>query len=61
MSIADVTDKPLAELVSLAGRCAVVTGGAQGLGKAIARRIAEAGAAVLDGRLRVPANLPLAA
>jgi NAD(P)-dependent dehydrogenase (short-subunit alcohol dehydrogenase family) len=49
MAIADVSGKPLAEIVSLAGRCAVVTGGAQGLGKAMARRLAEAGAAVLIG------------
>ena len=48
-AIADVTDKSIAELVSLAGRTAVVTGGGQGLGKAIARRLAEAGANVLIG------------
>jgi NAD(P)-dependent dehydrogenase (short-subunit alcohol dehydrogenase family) len=52
MPIADVSDKSIAELVSLAGRRAVVTGGAQGLGKAIARRLAEAGAAVLIGDLK---------
>lgn len=55
MSIADVSDKPLAELVSLARRCAVVTGGAQGLGKAIARRLVEAGAAVLIADLDMEA------
>ena len=48
-SIADVTDRSIAELLSLAGRSAVVTGGAQGLGKGIARRLAEAGADVLIG------------
>ncbi|MCB2059117.1 MAG: SDR family oxidoreductase [Novosphingobium sp.] len=53
MAIADVTDKSIAELVSLKGRVAVVTGGAQGLGKAMARRLAEAGACVLIGDLKV--------
>lgn len=49
MAIADVSSKPLAEVISLDGRRAVVTGGAQGLGKAIARRLSEAGATVLIG------------
>lgn len=40
----DVSDTPLADLVSLRGRRAVVTGGARGLGRAIAHRLAEAGA-----------------
>lgn len=38
---------PISELVSLSGRSAVITGGATGLGLAICRRIAEAGAQVL--------------
>lgn len=38
---------PLAELVSLRGRVAVVTGGATGLGAAIVARLVEAGAAVV--------------
>lgn len=50
--VPDVTEKSIAELVSLAGRVAVVTGGAQGLGKAMARRLAEAGARVLIGDLK---------
>ena len=38
--------RALRDLWSLEGRCAVVTGAAQGFGAAIARRLAEAGAAV---------------
>lgn len=53
MSIADVSSKSIQELVSLQGRVAVVTGAAQGLGKAIASRLAEAGAAVLVADLQV--------
>jgi NAD(P)-dependent dehydrogenase (short-subunit alcohol dehydrogenase family) len=49
VSIPDVTSTPLHEIVSLNGRVAVVTGAAWGLGKATARRLAEAGAAVLIG------------
>lgn len=52
MAVADVSAKSLADLFSLTGRRAVVTGGAQGLGKAIARRLAEAGASVLIGDLK---------
>ena len=56
---ADVSAEPLARLLSLSGRRAVVTGGARGLGKAIALRLAEAGADVLiadlDGELAVAA------
>lgn len=53
MAIADVSQVALGDLISLKGRCAVVTGGAQGLGKAMARRLAEAGASVLIGDLRI--------
>lgn len=48
-SIADVSNHSISELVSLQGRTAVVTGGGQGLGFAIASRLAEAGAKVLIG------------
>ncbi|MGW2514122.1 SDR family NAD(P)-dependent oxidoreductase [Streptomyces scopuliridis] len=43
----DVSNAPISELISLRGRRAVITGGAQGLGKAIAARLAEAGADLL--------------
>lgn len=38
---------PLKELINLAGKGAIVTGGAMGIGLAISRRLAEAGATVL--------------
>ena len=38
--------------MKLDGRCAVVTGGASGIGKALARRLAEDGAAVMIADLR---------
>ena len=43
---------PLQDLWSLEGRCAIVTGGAQGFGAAIARRLAEAGAIVALADIR---------
>ena len=43
----DFSDRPIADLISLAGRCAVVTGGASGIGLSVARRLAEAGADVV--------------
>jgi NAD(P)-dependent dehydrogenase (short-subunit alcohol dehydrogenase family) len=51
MPIADVSDRKTSDLMSLDGRVAVVTGGAVGIGAAIARRLAEAGASVLIGDL----------
>jgi NAD(P)-dependent dehydrogenase (short-subunit alcohol dehydrogenase family) len=45
-AFADVSAVGVADLLSLDGRRAVVTGGAQGLGRAIAGRLAEAGAQV---------------
>jgi NAD(P)-dependent dehydrogenase (short-subunit alcohol dehydrogenase family) len=40
-------DIPLKDLISLAGRNAIVTGGASGIGSSITRRLAEAGASTL--------------
>ncbi|MCU1514024.1 MAG: Short-chain dehydrogenase/reductase, family [Microbacteriaceae bacterium] len=52
----DLTEVPLEKLWSLAGKVAVVTGGASGIGAAIVRRYAEAGARVVIGDM----NLELA-
>jgi NAD(P)-dependent dehydrogenase (short-subunit alcohol dehydrogenase family) len=49
--VPDVSDRTLAELISLRGRRAVVTGAGRGLGAQIVRRLAEAGAAVVAGDL----------
>ena len=58
-------DRPLASLVDLSGKTALVTGAAQGFGFACARRLAEAGAAVVLADLRAdrlePAGARLAA
>ncbi|MET0323730.1 MAG: glucose 1-dehydrogenase [Ilumatobacteraceae bacterium] len=51
MIVPDVSDRTLAELVSLRGRRAVVTGAGRGLGARIVRRLAEAGADVVAGDL----------
>jgi NAD(P)-dependent dehydrogenase (short-subunit alcohol dehydrogenase family) len=52
LPIPDFSERPLRDLISLAGRVAVVTGGARGIGFAISARLAEAGAHVLIGDLR---------
>lgn len=49
----DVSAKPLNELIGLQGRTAVVTGGARGIGLAIAKRLAEAGANIVIGDLNI--------
>ncbi len=46
MPIPDFTGKSIADLVSLRGKNAVITGGARGIGLAIGTRLAEAGASV---------------
>lgn len=47
MPIQDFTDTSIQELISLKDRTAVITGGARGIGFAIAKRFAEAGANIV--------------
>jgi NAD(P)-dependent dehydrogenase (short-subunit alcohol dehydrogenase family) len=51
ISIPDHSATPYADLCSLAGRGAVVTGGGRGIGAATVRRLAEAGATVIAADL----------
>jgi NAD(P)-dependent dehydrogenase (short-subunit alcohol dehydrogenase family) len=55
MPIADHSHRSITDLISLAGRVAVVTGGARGIGAQTGRRLAEAGATVILGDLDVAA------
>ena len=50
-----MTNKSIAELYSLKGQVALVTGGAMGIGQATAARLAEAGAAVLIADINLEA------
>src|SRR2546423_1633754 len=59
-SVADHSTTPLAELVSLAGRAAVVTGAARGIGAGIAARLAEAGAEVVVADIDAEAAVAVA-
>ena len=45
--VPDVSNRSLPELISLQGKVAVVTGGSKGIGLAICKRLAEAGANVV--------------
>src|SRR4051794_16450341 len=56
----DLAERSLASLFRLDGKVAVVTGGAQGIGSAIARRMSEAGAKVAVGDLNGAAAESLA-
>ena len=50
----ELADRPIRDLLDLRGKGAVVTGGAAGIGFAIARRLAEAGSLCSSSRSRRP-------
>ena len=49
IAVPDVSELAITSLISLEGRSAVVTGGAKGIGEAVAFRLTEAGADVIIG------------
>ena len=55
-----LAERSIADLISLKGRCAVITGGARGLGLAIGRRLAEAGANLMIGDKNEPGAIEAA-
>ena len=54
-------NKPIAEMMNLSGKAAIVTGGAMGIGEAIVRRLHEAGASVTIADLNTEVADKLAA